>query len=297
MGSEGDDRLLALRILDREKAKIRAKPVVDLASPLLKEVVDKGCSIYALCLEITQRTDLHKPALDLYRHVLKMTDAVQVLIENSCDNSVDPLSRSALEAVLSLEYLFQKDYKHRSLVWRYYRLRKDLQQYDPEKQDDDVRERWNELEPREKAVLNKIHERLKSDEYKGIHHRCEDYNLRQPWYHWVLDGAKRGPADFRKLAEELGMLLLYKTVWKPYSREAHGDSHAYTEDLRHPENMQDCTVRTALFMERSMELMIGKFMPERIPSFNKWRYGIKERRDQLGGLKVDFDSPNVDHFS
>ena len=166
-------------------------------------------------------------------------------------NSVDPLSRSALEAVLSLEYLFQKNYQLRSLVWRYYRLRKDLEQYDPEEQDDDVRKLCNKLGPAQKADLNKIRERLKRNEYKEIHDRCKDYKLNKPWYHWVLDGDKKGPANLWDLADKLGMLLLYKTVWKPYSREAHGDSHIYTADLRHPEYMQDCTVRTALFMERS----------------------------------------------
>ena len=76
MFSEGDVRLLALGILDREKAKIGAKPLVDLASPLLKEIVDFGSATCAFCLKIARGEDLHIPALFLYHHVLKMTDAV-----------------------------------------------------------------------------------------------------------------------------------------------------------------------------------------------------------------------------
>ena len=93
-------------ILDREKAKLRAKPITDLATPMLKEVVDVGCAIYDRCLQVTQRAFLHKPALALYRHVLETTDAIQVLIESSCVASVVPLLRSGLEGAMSLEYMF-----------------------------------------------------------------------------------------------------------------------------------------------------------------------------------------------
>ncbi|MGO9568258.1 MAG: DUF5677 domain-containing protein [Desulfomonilaceae bacterium] len=293
MFSQEEVTALALSILDREKAKMRAKSVLDDAAPLLQELVDVGSATYALCLEITQRTDLHKPALALYRHVLEMTDAIQVLIENSCVDPVIPLSRSALEAALSLEYLSQKDYEHRSLVWRYHRLRKDLLQYDPEEQDDDVRELFSELGPQEKAELNMLRERVESYQYKDIHSRCKDLPPKD-WYKWVLDGEKNGPANLYDLAIRLNRLIIYKTMYRLYSRVAHGDSYSYTEVLRHPEHIRDLTHRAAVLMKYSIGIMITMFMPSKIHVNSVWDLRMQARIDQLIETRVDFDSPNAD---
>jgi len=126
--------VLGSTILDLERAKLRAKPVTDIATPMLKSIIDVGCAIYGCCLKVTQRAFIHKPALALYRHVLEMTDSIQVLIADSCAESTVILpSRSALEAAISLIYLLDKDYEHRSLVWSYHNLRKTKKLYEEEK--------------------------------------------------------------------------------------------------------------------------------------------------------------------
>jgi hypothetical protein len=241
MISETEIASLTSRILDRNRAKLQAKSVIDLAGPLLKEIVDFGSATYASCLKVTEGEGLHKPALALYHHVLQMTDGIQVLIENSCVGPVVPLSRSALEAVLSLEYLF-KDYENRSLIWRYYRLRKNLQQFDWAEQDEDVKafERSYFGEPgfEKKSELRKIRERVESDKYRNLHDRLkDDKKVPDLWCKWVKDGNKTGPPNLAALAQKLGMTLVYKIVYKPYSRFAHADTYPYSEDLRHFEGM------------------------------------------------------------
>ncbi len=301
MSSDDADHFLVLAssILDRERAKLRAKAVIDRASPNLKEIVDYGCGVYAQCLHDNGHQYIHKPALALYYHVLEMTDAIQILVENSSVEPVAPLMRSALEAVFSLEYLFQKDYEHRSLVWRYHYLRKNLRQYDPEEQDEEVqkylKEQGNEMSLDAITELRKIRNRLESDEFEDIHQKLKGKQVPNHWYSWVMDEIKKGPGSFKELAKNLDEkpvfpdfprmhLPLYHVVYTTYSRKVHGDSYPYTKELRWARHMGHCVIRAAGLMRHAIGLMIVKFIPDRLEGFKAWYQGIGQPSSQSWDL-------------
>jgi hypothetical protein len=294
MCAETEMAFLASRFLDRERAKIRAKAVTNLAGPLLKEIVDFGCSVYASCVRSAQKKNSHIPALFLYRHVLEMTDSIQVLVENSCAEPIVPLNRSAAEAVLSLEYLFG-DYEHCSLIWRYHRLRKNLQQYDPTEQNEDIKrfleKHVGKMGPQEEFELNMLREQVKGVEYQEIHERLQGSKVPNHWYQWVSDRNRKGPANFRDLLEKLEKpSVFYQMVCKPYSSVVHGDTYDYTEDLRHPGHLQEYAVNSALVTKHSIGLMVKKFMPDELDGFRAWFMRMKDQRDQLERVEVDFDA-------
>ena len=294
--------VLGSTILDRKRAKLRAKTVTDLATPMLKEVVDVGCAIYDRCLQVTQRAFLHKPALALYRHVLGTTDAIQVLIESSCVESVVPLLRSGLEGAMSLEYLFRKDYSHRSLVWNYHRLSKDLWQYS--RANPDAEKLLVNFGSQEKTELDRKERDIERPIYSVLHDKFKD-KQRPPdnWYQWVSDGGEKGPTNRRDLADKLGWQDIYWSVYKPFSRKVHADVYPYTDELRHPEGIQDYTSETVDLTNYCGNLMIEKViipmatfeeLHRQFKSFHKqfkeWHGQIKDRMNQIEKLEIDFDN-------
>jgi len=246
-----------------------------------------GAAVYALCLEITHREDLHRPALALYRRILEITDAIQILIENGCVDPVIPLSRSALEAVWSLEYLFQKDedYEHRSLIYRYHNLRQNLQEYDPRERSEDVNkflEQYSdEMGPEEEAELTGMRQRLECAEYRDLHSKFKNKKIPNNWYDWVPDAENPGTQGIKGLMTKLKRSNWYPTIYKAYSRVAHGGGHSHAECLRYPENMRDYTIRAAVLMKYAIGLMTIKFVPNKIDAYKAWDRRMQYRIDQL----------------
>lgn len=68
----------------------------------------------------------------LHRHVMEMTDAVEVLLSNACPVPAIPILRSSFEAILSLEFIVEDEelYERRSLTWLVSYVRKRLALYE-----------------------------------------------------------------------------------------------------------------------------------------------------------------------
>ncbi len=114
------------KLLDRDFAKAAAKPLINVASPLLVDVVNEATTAWQRCQVSIGRAGDRKVEKDegqhvapfiLYRQIIEMADGIEVLISNSCSGPTLPLLRSMFEAFLSLDYMFKEDYKRRSLAW------------------------------------------------------------------------------------------------------------------------------------------------------------------------------------
>jgi hypothetical protein len=107
-------------LLDRAGAITTAQPLIDVACPLLREVVNHASMAFRRC---DAASDSHGSenedlaAFVLYRHMIELVDGVERLFSASCVEAAVPLLRAELEASLSLDYILQADYTRRSLAW------------------------------------------------------------------------------------------------------------------------------------------------------------------------------------
>jgi len=107
-------------LLDPDLAAVSAKELIDLAAPVLREVVNNSTWVYQRCQAATSAlggVDEDLAPFALYRHVIEVADGVEVLISKSCSLAAIPLVRSAFEASLGLEYLLKDDTARRGLAW------------------------------------------------------------------------------------------------------------------------------------------------------------------------------------
>lgn len=107
------------KLLYRDYAKIDAKELIDVAAPLLQELVNHGTNAFMRCQEEASggEEDEHVPVLTSYLHILEMTDGIEVLISQSCANPAIPLVRSSFEAMLAMEYILGGNYRQRAFAW------------------------------------------------------------------------------------------------------------------------------------------------------------------------------------
>jgi len=107
-------------VLVRELSIARAKEILSIATPLFQELVNYSTNALIRCATSTQREENEDLApLALYRHILEMTDAFEVLIASSCAAPTVPILRSTFEGLLSLDYILESktEYVTRSLSW------------------------------------------------------------------------------------------------------------------------------------------------------------------------------------
>jgi len=100
---------LLTRVPFRERAKQASGALIEVASPLLKDVIDYADSIFWLCLEAAERPDLedHAP-LVLYRHIIEMSDGIEALISEGCAGPAWPLLRSCFEVLYRFRQVKEK---------------------------------------------------------------------------------------------------------------------------------------------------------------------------------------------
>ena len=110
------------KLLERDLSRVAAKPITDIASPLLQELVNAGLMAFLRCeVEVADKGVENEDvaALILYRHMIEMVDGIQVLVLQSCGTAAIPLLRSEFEASMGLSYLLgdADRYLQRSLSW------------------------------------------------------------------------------------------------------------------------------------------------------------------------------------
>ena len=106
-------------LLYRELRKVEAKEIIEVASPLLKEVVNYATNAFQRCQGATKKAapDEPLPTLVSYHHVIGLTDGIEVLIAQSCAIPAIPLLRSSFEALLTMEYILKEDSQRRAFAW------------------------------------------------------------------------------------------------------------------------------------------------------------------------------------
>lgn len=272
-------------ILYRELSLVDGKELIDIASPLLQELVNFGTNALVRCLSSASGgIDEDLAPFALFRHIIEMTDGIEVLLSQSCSVPAIPALRSSFEALLSLEYILedQSVYAQRSLAWLvgYVHQRIDMYQcLDPATNkgaefkrlfdSDEVASRISlpaashaqRAESNLRAFLARSHIQPIEAEYLS-------YRRRPNWYH--LFG---GPRHLRELAKYLSRGAQYEILYRHWSRTAHSQdllqfigqrdeqNQAAIGRLRQPQQINQTASFAASFMLGAIRLTVSTFRP------------------------------------
>ncbi|MCA9934295.1 MAG: hypothetical protein H6662_18385 [Ardenticatenaceae bacterium] len=107
-------------ILYRELSIVEARETIDIVSKLLQEQINFGTNALVRCITSTNGgIDEDLAVFAIYRHMLEITDGIEVLLSQACVNPAVPLLRSSFESYLAIDFILESDakYTERSLSW------------------------------------------------------------------------------------------------------------------------------------------------------------------------------------
>ena len=120
-------------VLYRELSQIQANELNKVISPLLQEVINFATNVFIRCMSYSEGDEnVDLAPFALYRHIMELSDGIEVLLSNACPVPAIPLLRSSFEALLSLEFITEDTdlYERRSLTWLASYVRKRLAVYE-----------------------------------------------------------------------------------------------------------------------------------------------------------------------
>jgi len=285
--------------LERDLSKAAAKEMSDLASPMLVEIVNYATNAFRRCeTSASGSPNEDLSVLSLYRHIIEMTDGVEVLVSNACPRPALPLVRSSFEALLSIQYILEADYSTRSLCWLAGYVQQRIEMYerlDPSSNRGKAFAKAIRSDPYTQAMatpnspnidksIQNLQGLLQSPQMQPIeaeHARLKKTIRRRPeWYR--LFG---GPPDLRALACHLNHEAWYDSLYRIWSQVAHGNDfstflrkgdrgEALLIPLRDLNTIQDTiaevTAFAAAFMLEATRRMLAQFRPGEEENFAQW---------------------------
>ncbi len=285
-------------LLDRHLSIADAQVIIDMATPPLRECVNYGTHLLARCSGWSSETieDMALPLL--FRHILEVSDAIEVLLSNSCSNPTAPLLRSSFEAFLSIEYILQAHYEFRALAWiaEFYRKRITLyESYDPHTQmGQNLQEimksdQWTggsamlEANDEFKKFADNYRKQLQSKKFRLVQTQFERARKERYWPKWyrLSPDGNTGPTNLRLLAKEVSMLGFYEVLYRAWSstQHAHDPSRFLTtapqgyqtyRPLRDAHELASSADFAVHFILITMKLLVMKFRSEENEQFQKW---------------------------
>lgn len=280
-------------ILYRELSKAKNKELIEIASPLLIEIVNFSTNALMRCTTSSINSiDVDVAPMALYRHIIELTDAIQVLIIESCPNPSVLLLRSSFEALLSLEYIFENDsdYEDRSLSWTVNYVKQRLEMYE---RFDKTTERGKkycellkndmhgfEISDQKSLEAKKEHEKLSAMLSKPhLEKIVSEYSKirgKPKWYQLFS-----GPNHFRELAIHLKRGGQYDMLYKQWSRKTHAEDllpflasdlegNPMIGKIRESKQFKIYCNLSASFILNATRIMLNKFRLGEEKYYGKW---------------------------
>lgn len=302
-------------LLDRDRAKVEARELIDAACPLLREMVNYAT--YA-CIRCMRAPDSDQQGAEneslapfvLYQLLIEQTDAIEVLFSQSCVNGAVPVLRSAFETALSLEYILVSDahYVKRTLAWSCAYLHRRIQKH----------ESLDPSTPRGAERLKVMrefsgHDIPAYDSSEGVE-KLRSVLAREQFRELEIDYAARlkknpkrepewfsllgGPRNRRHLARFLNRESEYLALYGDWSEIVHGsDAALYLvpsgepglaafKPARFGAALPERAFMAATFILRSTRLLLQHFRPNE-PGLKTWYLrDVKEGYHRLQTLRV-----------
>lgn len=302
-------------LLDRAWAIQNAVPLVEVACPLLREVVNHATWAFQRCQAATDKLGAENEdaaTFVLYRHIIELADGVEVLFASSCVEAAVPLLRAGFEASVSLDYiLLESDqYVWRSLTWlcAYIHARMDAyEQLDGSTKRGAAYARARAAELGEHAddvlgfdagtAVQGLQSVLDRDQFREIeaeYTRARHSRGGRPPDWFTLFG---GPRNRRELAQRVGREAEYLSFYGPWSGFSHAaDASTYLRPGRSANEAAFLGVRSAheiphrAFLATGIVIHATRQMIERFRAgedLTRWyQREVKPRWDQLQRMRV-----------
>lgn len=295
-------------ILERDLRKAEAKPIIDLASDLLKEMVNFSTHALVRCIaERRFRQDEDIALVALYRHIIEMTDGIEVLVSQSCAIPAIPLLRSSFESLLFQKYILEneQEYSRRALAWlvgyvyqrlaSYERLDSTTnrgQHFYSFVESDIFASRIDLSSIGSQQAINNLQQFLNKGHIQPIATAFTSSGRTLSWYQ--LNG---GPSDLAALAQRVNMRATYDILYREWSRVTHGqDLLAFIDRtsegesalgrIRNTERLKEVSSFAASFLLGATRQTVGKFRPGETLGY--WYIDkIRERYIQLTSTSID----------
>jgi len=221
-------------LLDRDLSKAEARQAIDLAVPLLTEIVNQGLAVLARCFAPPIQGDVHMAVLLPFHHLLEMLDGVQLLVGEAAPSAARPQLRSMLEALLYIEHITETgpdtlQYAIRGYAYLVARTRdalkalRALRRYDaatPEGQDliaRSVVKVDRSIEDIDRNIAH-LEARLVKTPWSDVDSsRQALHRSKGPWY-CLGTGT---PSNLGNLADRLGRSVYYDVLYRDYSGAVH----------------------------------------------------------------------------
>lgn len=284
-------------LLYRELRKVEAKEIIEIASSLLQEEINYATNVFQRCQSsmVGVVADESLPILASYYHIVGMTDGIEVLISQSCAVPAIPLLRSSFEALLTIEYILEGDYRRRAFAWLVSYVRQRLGEYerlDPSHQNgkeflstfatDEISKFMSlpsfpdlaqAIQNLKSLLINNPNYQVADAEYQ----RIMNVRKRKPnWY--SLYG---GPSNLKELAKHLRRGAQYDILYRHWSSITHagdlsnfltqtkGGSPAF-HPIRNSKEIRQVSSLASTFIIDATKQMVGKFRSGENSSLGKW---------------------------
>jgi len=283
-------------LLDPEFSKVEAKEQIELASPVLREIVNYSTRAFGrFAASTSSDRDVDFAVLALHRHMIEATDGVEVLVSQCCPDAAAPLLRSSFEALLSIRYIVETDddYRERGLACLVHAIRSRIQMYemlDPEtERGRQYRDDWKtdqmtaswpfeyaEVARRQKANLEKLLQKPHLTPLEEIHRKLKP----RRWY-----GVCGRNANAEQLARHLAAGGRYGILYRVWSKTIHsedlismvgtrGKGNPSVRRIRDSGELKQTALFAASFLLDGTRSMMRHFRPEELDGFSEW-YSIE----------------------
>ena len=284
-------------LLNRHLSRVAGTEAIEIVCPLLQELVNHATNALARCDQSTSgNIDEDVAVLALYRHVIEMTDGIEVLIGQSSPVPAIPLLRSSFEALISIEYILEieKEYVIRSLSWLLGWIHRQIaalealdlstgrgKQFQRSLEDEKLADIITLPDFREaqahranfESVLQRAHFRPIEAEFQA----CKKKDRRSPPWHRLFGG----PRTIEALARHVGRPASYEFLYRSWSETAHAadfsrllvtsdEGQHVLQRLRNPADIPQVAQFAPTFILSATQKVLGRFRSGESVSLGRW---------------------------
>jgi len=288
-------------VLDRDEAKRRAAPIIQIAVPLANEVVDHGIELFVRCWRDRQTTDEKVASLFLYLHIVEMLDAISALASESAGRPARMQLRSIFEALLEIEYIAERHSEHRARAFLISDVRRGieaLQMFDPltpegkrfaeRKARDAMMHDAPIAEPPDRIrKIGGLKSALATPNWKPINDELDKAKGRKgraEWYQVTGDKSDplKGPKNLSELAAHLNRQGQYELLYRVWSGTTHAvdalggriardqTGQSIVRSLRDPRDIAEIISFAVLFAARATDIVKKRLRPGEERSHRNW---------------------------
>jgi Family of unknown function (DUF5677) len=283
-------------LFDPELTKAQLRPVLDIAVPLLSEVLAYSLALFARCSIRPEGDDENLVILLNYRHLLELLDSVNIQLAECAPSPAALQLRAMFEALLTIEYVTQDKAQAQSRALAYlYQIELGRRRFylsqdanTPEGkafrksiENDPYASQWKPLDRPDlgervkeiDALLDRADFREIGEEYR----RTKKAHGRNPHWYSLYDG----PRNIRDLADLLKRGAWYAILYKELSERGHSvdtidrilthNAHGpAARSLRDPTEFNSTVSFAISFAVEAARFLIRYYRLDEEPMFAKW---------------------------